>query len=332
MARNIHLPIVAVVPTYSVFGLRLASDIELPEASTEEAVEPDRSDHLAGAACVLRHRAEVAPLVPHRLMGEEVVYGDVKVRSYEIGTGLRLLYDDTGTFDISQDGREVVWWGAGQPATEAVRTDVLGRVLAMALHGQGILTLHASAVSIHGAGVVFLAPKGFGKSSLAVALLQAGARLISDDTVAVADGSPPRLHPGVQTLRLRSDSAARYVPDSVPNAGDKLHYRPPASRSVGVDSTPLCALYLLEPASPSADGAAVTRERQSLVAATIGVTAFRKLGALLDGQSGTATFITAAELVKKVPVYTLRVQRSLDRLEEVVAQLVAWHAAVPVAP
>ena len=329
--RRLTPAIAAVVPTYSVFGLRLASDIDLPEAYAEESPDHNGSGASAGALCVLRHSAEPAPVVPHRLLGEEVVYGDVKVRSYQVPSGLRLVYDDTGTFDISGNGGEVVWWAAGQSATEAVRTDVLGRVLAMALHGRGILTLHASAVSIHGAGVVFLAPKGFGKSSLAAALLQAGARLISDDTVAVANGAPPRLHPGIQTLRLREDIVARYVPGREPNAGEKLHYRPPESNSVGVDSTPLRALYLLEPASPSPDEPAVTRERQSLAAATISLTTFRKLGALLDGESGITSFMTAADLVQKVPVYTLRVQRSLGRLEEVVTQLVTWHAAVPAA-
>jgi HPr kinase/phosphorylase len=46
--------------------------------------------------------------------------------------------------------------------------------------------VHASAVAWHGRGVLLRGPAGAGKSSLALALLRAGAVLVADDLVAVA--------------------------------------------------------------------------------------------------------------------------------------------------
>lgn len=53
--------------------------------------------------------------------------------------------------------------------------------------------LHASAVSLDGAGVLILGASGTGKSSLALALLGLGAALISDDRV-ILEAPPDGLH------------------------------------------------------------------------------------------------------------------------------------------
>jgi serine kinase of HPr protein (carbohydrate metabolism regulator) len=54
-------------------------------------------------------------------------------------------------------------------------------------------TVHATALSVGGKGVLLLGPPGSGKSDLALRLIDRGARLIADDRVHVAaDGT---LHP-----------------------------------------------------------------------------------------------------------------------------------------
>lgn len=47
-------------------------------------------------------------------------------------------------------------------------------------------TIHASAVAIDGRGLLILGPSGSGKSSLALALMGLGARLVADDRVILA--------------------------------------------------------------------------------------------------------------------------------------------------
>jgi serine kinase of HPr protein (carbohydrate metabolism regulator) len=45
--------------------------------------------------------------------------------------------------------------------------------------------VHASCVQLHGVGVLLLGPSGSGKSDLALQLIDAGARLVADDQVAI---------------------------------------------------------------------------------------------------------------------------------------------------
>ena len=55
--------------------------------------------------------------------------------------------------------------------------------------------IHATAISIDGAGILITGPSGSGKSDLALRLIDRGAVLISDDYVIVNSGEPyPRLH------------------------------------------------------------------------------------------------------------------------------------------
>lgn len=54
----------------------------------------------------------------------------------------------------------------------------------------GTATVHASCVALDGRGVLILGPSGSGKSSLALALMAFGARLVSDDRVALRRDGP----------------------------------------------------------------------------------------------------------------------------------------------
>ena len=62
--------------------------------------------------------------------------------------------------------------GDGDPAAEAA-------------DGAPRVVLHASCVELLGTGVVLLGPPGTGKSDLALRLIDGGARLVSDDRLAV---------------------------------------------------------------------------------------------------------------------------------------------------
>ncbi len=311
------------MPTYSAFGLILRSEVHLSDA---EPIDDSRFD------CVLERRSEAAPTVVQTKLGEEVVTTDVMVRSYETGAGYRLAYDDTGTFDVSFDGTRITWWSGGVDPNDAVLTDILGRVLSFALHARGVLTLHASAVDLDGEGLAFLAPKFFGKSTLAAALVRSGARLITDDTLAVDPGHPPLLRAGVQSIRLREDSATSVaVPFSDPRLGGKTAHRPAAVSSVGKELTPLRAAYRLAPAPGDGRTPAASRTRCSATEGALTFITYRKLGQLLDGRAAARSFAIAAALADTVPVYDLSITRRLDQLEEVVALIREWHVVAPAA-
>lgn len=84
----------------------------------------------------------------------------------------------------------------------------LGMVLAYWLELAGIPTLHASAVSVGNRAVAFLGTNKAGKSSLAVAMMQRGCPLLSDDIVGLMpDDSGIHARPGFPSMRMWPDLA-----------------------------------------------------------------------------------------------------------------------------
>ncbi len=127
---------------------------------------------------------------------------------------------------------------------------LLGPVLSYWLERLGIPALHASAVRLEDRGAVgFLANPGVGKSSLAAALVQGGAALLTDDVLPVEEhGGTFLARPGYPQMRLEPDTAHRFVGrteglTAISPDDSKLH--------VPVDNfcdtpTPLSALYVVE--------------------------------------------------------------------------------------
>jgi hypothetical protein len=308
------------MPIYSVFGRGLDSELVFPqlEGTATEACE-----------WTLEVVAAAPPLAPTAVLGEDVVYGDVKVRCFRTAEGYALVYDDTGRFDVSHDGSRIRWLKPNESAEDAARIDVVGRVLALALHASGTLSLHASAVSVGGEGIAFLAPKYHGKSTLTAAMLTAGARLISDDVVAVGAGDPPRLLPGVHHLRLWPDTARAIAVEGTVDLqpSTKLLVSRLPDASLERAAVPFVAVYCLVPGRTASDEPPVRRERMTEIAATIELVRNAKLAPLLRYEDAGKAFSAAVAVARQVPLFELLVQRDLDRLPEVVATIAAWHRA-----
>jgi len=305
--------------TYSVFGIRLLSDFAIPELR-ESATEGDPSWRLE-----TRSGATPTPALAE-LIGSEAIDGVVSVKAFRSGEVLRLTFDDTGTFDVLANDRTIVWYPGAGATDAAVRADLLGRVLALAAHAEGRLALHASAVSIQGRAVAFLGPRHAGKSTLALALVQRGARLIADDSLVVRlDGvGAARAAVGVQRPRLWSD-ALRALAMGGSGGGDKPILDPLPADQLECEEVPLAACYVL---TPTSDGpAAIVRgSRLTSVHAALTLVTFTKLGALLGGVEAPVVLDRAAEIAACVPIHSVDVVRDFSRLGHVAAQLFAWHA------
>jgi len=106
--------------------------------------------------------------------------------------GYRLEVDGVGRFALSPDGRSGRTAWLDPSATEdELEEAVLGPVLILALALHGVWCLHASAVLATNArgAVAFLGASGHGKSTLALALAEAGPsrwRHLADDVLPVA--------------------------------------------------------------------------------------------------------------------------------------------------
>jgi len=302
---------------YAAFGYAIESAVELPE------LEPTVARRPADWRIVVGHGAPEPSI--DGPFGTDLVHSDLQVRAYELGKGLRLAFDDTGIFDIHTAARRIVWYAGPSVTDAALRADLLGRVMALAAHVDGHVALHASAVSIDGRAVAFLGPKHAGKSTLALALVRLGARLLTDDTLVVRLGAgKPWATPGVQRMRLWTDSArALRAPVSDPR-GAKPSMNRLEPNEIETEPVPLDACYVLE-ASPELQAGAVRRERIPAVHAALSHVRFSKLGALAGGAVGAALLDRVANLTRTVPVLTAVIRRDLASLNDVAVQFVTWH-------
>lgn len=308
---------------YHLHGGHLAAELSFPELALAEAGDPDWTLEIASGA----------PELPEgELLGSDLAEVGVHVRAYRTASGFRLRYDDTGVFDITERGSRIRWYPSGSPREDLVRADVLGRVLAVALHAGRRFTLHGSAVATELGAIAFVAPKQSGKSTLALALAKEGADLMADDMVPVDLGPPALAFPGVQSVRLFRDSA-RYLGMSSLEAsltdGDKGVEHEPAVRRRTIIA-PLRAIYVLEPADPVA--AAVRRESLDPAAAAMALVAHAKVGALLGRTEAPVLLGQATALARVVPVQRLSVARDFDRLPIVVDTILGWHSARRITP
>lgn len=193
---------------YRAYGLRIASDIPLPELAGPGP---------AGAAeLTIRRRARI-DLPP----GAQ----DAAAWHRFAAGGAAFRWAEVGAFAVSADGARIDAAPAPGVGEALLAFPLLGPVLAEALRRRGLLVLHASAVEIGGAGVALLADKGTGKSTAAAALLGAGARLLADDLTALVPGSW-EIPPGFAQVKLSPQALAAQRP---PGA----RARPPVHPAIG---------------------------------------------------------------------------------------------------
>ena len=308
------------MPDYSIFGGCLRSEIVFPELRESSDVAPNWT---------FSARTSASAVESAESLGELEVTPTCRVRMSRHAQGYRLEYDDTGIYDVSRDGRTIVWTSGPNPAQTAVRADVTGRVLATALHAAGLLCLHGSAVALAGGTIAFLAPKFHGKSTLAIALARAGGRLVTDDVLPVELGMTPTAVPGVHQIKLWDDTAALFgVSRDGVEAGEKHLVHDFSDTALMTDRSPLAACYLLAPVTgdQTPDAAAVRTKLGDMVSA-LALVRQATLGALLGGSEAGVVFDRAVSLAKAVPVYRLDVVSGLERVPEVVSRLLAWHGA-----
>jgi len=303
---------------HAIFGGCLRSEFPLPELPELEA---------ASADWTFRRASE--PLGPAQFLGEERVDENIRVRCSRLADGIRLEFDDTGVFDISKGGRDIAWTPGAESPMDLVRADLLGGVFAAALHLQGLLVLHGSAVGVGETAVGFLANKGAGKSTLATALCAAGCTLVTDDTLPVHPAPPPTAWPSMPAVRLLQDSAVhlRHVRGRTHPATNKYHVNELPPDQVELRRLRMGAIYELSPVPAAPDTPPVERIRVSGTAAVATLLRHNRASGAIGASDSMNVFMRASDIVRTVPVYRLQIARDFGRLPEVVAQIQAWHGS-----
>ena len=303
--------------SYAAFGTQLNCTFELPElVQIPTALE---------SAWTVEVRHVVPPVIDGDPLGMDTVYGSVQVRSFTAPGVHRLVFDDTGAFDVLLRDRVIVWYPGARADSAAMRADLLGRVMSLAAHADGMLALHASAVSIDGHAIAFLGPKQAGKSTIAMALVRGGARLMSDDSLVLRFADDVVLAaPGVQRMRLWDDSASALGAKTVGTRGAKPTLdRFPAERLQASD-VPLAACYVVGAAADQSVDL-IERVRLPSARAALACVSFSKLGILAGGSEAVVLLDRAARLARATPVYEATVRRDLGRLDALADRVFAWH-------
>lgn len=174
---------------YRLFGLTIASEIELPELAMTML------DSVADVTIALQEVDLVGDLEPELVLidgGFVIQIASVARYSVRGGADIRVAPDPLAA-----------------PAN--VRLFLLGSAMGMLLHQRGLLPLHANAIEIDGRAFAFLGRSGSGKSTLATWFHDRGHAVISDDVcvVRLAGGGAPTVVPGLPRLRLWREALER---------------------------------------------------------------------------------------------------------------------------
>lgn len=285
---------------YLIAGLRVDADDVLPGAQpySDDGAAPD----------VVIRRAPVPDTLPNPtvVMRDWMLRGDDILLSVPGIVRLLVQRGSSITFEIA----------AGVDDARALPF-VMGSGVGIVLQQLGRLVLHASAIAVDGAAVLFCGRSGAGKSTLAAALSQRGHTVVADDVAAITIGedATPCLHRDYRDLKLWRDAADGL--ELRERAGVELALRAgkyyiSSSGSHDDNPLPLAAIYFLRQ-SQSTDDAPIVKLDVLETAAALRLHAYRpRLVRLM--QQEERYFKDAAHLADRVPAFSLGIERGWDRL------------------
>ena len=223
--------------------------------------------------------------------------------------------------DVSvTEGREVTIACLPDADTRSLQHLIAGNLLALVLRQREYVVLHASAVEIDSAAIVFAGDSGQGKSTMAAALHLRGHPIVADDVAAVdVVRDACRIFRAFPQLKVSSDAARGLAidPENLPRAhpaGEERIYR--ANGEFPRTPLPLRAVYIL------ADGPEAVIERlppreavAELLRHSYGL---RSMEPAVDHG---AYFLKCARLAAAIPLYRLRRPHSFAALPELARTL-----------
>ena len=237
-------------------------------------------------------------------------------RLYKDANLYRFWVAGMGSFVIDPVGRGISLPDADDPIRREER--LWGIPAGLCLLHRSDLPLHAAAVDVGGAAVVFGAPGRFGKSTLAAGFHLANHRVLSEDLSCLRLAPPVSVIPGPAMLRVRQDVMNRLtLPGARVVGGD--HDRVSLALDEGRRGTchpvPLRGVVFLRESTGN-----VALERVPLEAA---IPDLWTLSLRLPTAEGRARcFQDLVELAKTIPVWNLLRPLRLEALQETVDLIV----------
>jgi hypothetical protein len=291
--------------SYRLFGLRVRSELALPELGPGVAPE-------AAEVTIVRGAVAEAP-------------SGLTVRGGEA----LLSIDGVGRYRM-EEGRRLTIDPAPGASDRNVRLYLLGSAFAAILHQRGLLPLHANAVVIGGGAVAFTGHPGAGKSTLAAWFHDRGLAVLADDVCVVTwdEAGRPLAHAGIPRLRLRPEALAasgRVPEDYEPAFDDRDKFNVPTG-AAPLEPVPLDRVYLLRRGEPRIERLHGAAAVEALVANT-----YRGGYLPLMGRTGPH-LLACARLARAVPVFEAARPWDLAGMDAASAALEAHARDRPAGP
>lgn len=203
-----------------------------------------------------------------------------------------------------------------------IESFLIGPVLGFALRLLNKTCLHASVLSYQTHALALLGPKGTGKSTMASALLEHGAKLVADDIAVLDfdDGERITVNAGYPALRLLPATLQAHSLDidnwkTVLSVGEKRVVTLPnkwLNWEFDHQKRPLSCLYVFNHRDPELQNIRVDQlsSRESVLA----LAPHRYPGYALDQQQKTLAFSRMTQLAKAVSVKKLTCTDNLNKL------------------
>jgi hypothetical protein len=295
--------------SYSCAGLQVASDLQIPEWAAFERPHSQRDADVI-IAVNRDPRWHDPPAGSSAVTATDCAFRARGVAVYRVQHGRTINVSVEPDADLRE-----------------VRLFLLGSAWGALCYQRGLLVLHASAVRTGDEAIAFCGLPGMGKSSTAAWLTTRGYSLISDDLtrVAIDPERGPVIYPAAARLKLWRDALEALGWSERNLQRDRTrHEKFDLPLGGGIEAAPvrLRVIYLLEWGEPQIERltgrAALSR---FVPAATYRRDLLEPMGHL------GAYWRDCLDLMQRVPVYTLRRQRRLSAMEELVA-LVEDHREV----
>ena len=290
---------------YSVFGLRIASEICLPE--------------LHEACATLPVDVEIR---------EGRVDAPAELRDgYSAGPGGTVLSIPKVGRYLVRDGKEIVLDADPESSDRNRRLYLLGSALGALLHQRGLMPLHANTVVVGDRAIAFSGHSGAGKSTIAAWFHDRGYPVLTDDVCVLTFGPDgrPLAQPGIPRLRLWEEAlkaSGRDSGDHPRSFDDMDKYDVPIGATAALEAVPLDRVYLLRKAE--ADAAPATIRRLVGAEAVDALVANTYRGAYLQAIGGTGTHLmTCVRIARTVRIFEASRRWGFDAFDDEAARLEA---------
>lgn len=288
----------------SVYGVVVASDIDLHLPAPRDATAPELTLHQAPDDYDPDWRPDEGDLVT-RWWDETGAYGYLTART---SSGYRIRFHDVADFDLSADlGRAQYRIAPGRPL-DWVAVLATGTFLSLRLLLAGECVLHSGVVEVGGRGLAFVGRSGQGKSTMATLMCGAGARIVTDDVgrvrfaeqrvLVAAGGRESRLRPSASALAERMREAGA-VTRQTGDGRSAVSLTPSPAAEVGLDAVVIPL--------PRRDGGPLEVTSVRPVEAVPLLGGFPRVLGVRDTDMLQRAFAQTVHLVERVPVHVARV-------------------------